>query len=170
MKATDTAVVCAIIIAGGMLGSVLSGCVGGAPQATNVAPPVETVAAPADTTPASQGSGPQEAAAGMTLRDLRASPKAGIHTVDVWVVQLKPCPECPPTLSCKPCLGDFVMIADAASPGEGADAKLGVLVPASGMGAFQVGKRYRLEIDVNQGSPDATTIVQARLVRVVTAL
>ncbi len=129
-----------------------------------VTPPDSSETLPADTPPAA----PAPASGAESLQDLQRKPTAGNHTLDVWVVGIKPCPPCPPPASCKPCMGEFITVVDDVAAGEAAGVKVAAHPPL--LDQFQVGKRYRIEVEVNKGEPTAATLQKVELVRLVSAL
>ena len=95
----------------------------------------------------------------LTVAALAAGVPAGPHVLEAFVVEVKACPECPPTISCRPCLGDFIVVHDVAAPP--ADASKPMLKARPGqIKSFEVGKRYRMQINAiaTQGSASVSSI------------
>ena len=109
---------------------------------TTVTPPATADAPPPPPVSTSDATPPPADDGVLTVERLVAGVPAGAHVLEAFVVEVKPCPECPPTISCRPCLGDFIVVHDAASPPADA-AKPMLKVKPDQIKSFQAGKRYR---------------------------
>jgi hypothetical protein len=172
MKTATSHLRTALIVALASLLPTAAGC-GGKQTAPNtsdsettviVTPPDNSETPPAPTAP----SAPTPASGAESVKDLQSKPTAGNHTLDAWVVGIKPCPPCPPPASCKPCMGEFITVADDVAAGDAAGVKVAAHPPM--LDQFQVGKRYRIEVEVNKGDPSAATLQKVDLVRLISAL
>lgn len=110
---------------------------------TSTTGPTTTVAPPA--TPTSTTPAPVPGATVVTAEKIVAGLEPGEYQLDAFVLELRPCPECPPPLSCKPCLGDFIVVHDqAAPPANGATPTL--RLKPDQIKQFEAGKRYRFTL------------------------
>ena len=82
----------------------------------------------------------------VTACRLAAGVEPGRFQLDAYVIELRPCPECPPPLSCKPCLGEHVVVHDEPSPTPDAHKPMLRMKPGQ-LTQVEAGKRYRFQID-----------------------
>lgn len=80
----------------------------------------------------------------------------GEYQLDAYIIELRPCPECPPPLSCKPCIGDQVAVHDVPSPSPDM-VKPMLLLGAGQIAKLEQGKRYHFMIRA-VGQPGGTTV------------
>jgi hypothetical protein len=149
-----------MILSAAML--VATACGPAQPAQTPDSTPGNSVADPTPTTPPTTTAPPEvtpEPVPGKTVvtaKRIAAGIEPGEYQLDAYVVELKPCPECPPTISCKPCLGDFIKVHDQASPPPSTATPMLQLKPEQ-IKQFEKGKRYRFELRAVSSPGGSTT-------------
>ncbi|MEA2695756.1 MAG: hypothetical protein QOI66_27 [Myxococcales bacterium] len=100
---------------------------------------------------------------------LAKAPQTGRVNVTGFVARIFLCPACPAGATCKPCLGDHLVLSDAKrSLGPGDDLGPGDVVLFADralLRPLRVGRRYRLEVEIRDTQSAAPPMKDMALVK-----
>jgi hypothetical protein len=83
---------------------------------------------------------------------LARKPTAGVYILTAYLDEVDVCQPCPPRALCKPCIGDHVVLSDAArapqTPKPAGAQSLMVFATPADIAKLQSGRRYRFQVEV----------------------